>query len=375
MEKTSILHLHEIAPDFIKITDTVAREVYELSGKGKKFEADKLAVNVMEKLLNELPYKIRVLIGEGEKDNSAVLDQGKKYGMKLKENLELDVVVDPLECTTNFSKGLPDSMSVMLIAKKDTIQPVPGTYMKQLLLPKEVKELGKPEILEQKKLTSEDKELINKYISIKETGERKKIVINKQLLEAEPLEILKLVAIALDLDISDLTVVIQDRPRHKEIIDKVREAGAGIALIESGSISASAEIIIRKEGRYNLLMGTYGAPEGLIQAFMAKSTGSIFLGKIQPHNEKTEQEAENFNLIDKIYSEEEWIKDEGILTMSGIHSSTWLPGVRRIYKKLKSSENTKSYRYLVSTVVWTINNVQLLELEDGDLRKKEILFQ
>ncbi|GIX42781.1 MAG: fructose-1,6-bisphosphatase [Leptospiraceae bacterium] len=374
MEKTSILHLHEIAPDFIKITDTVAREVYELSGKGKKFEADKLAVNIMEKLLNELPYKIRVLIGEGEKDNSAVLDQGKKYGMKLKENIELDVVVDPLECTTNFSKGLPDSMSVMLIARKDTIQPVPGTYMKQLLLPKEVKELGKPEILEQKKLSSEDKELINKYISIEE-GDRKKIVINKQLLEAEPIEILKLVAIALDLNISDLTVVIQDRPRHKEIIDKVREAGAGIALIESGSISASAEIIVRKEGRYNLLMGTYGAPEGLIQAFMAKSTGSIFLGKIQPHNEKTEQEAEKFNLIDKIYSEEEWIKDEGILTMSGIHSSTWLPGVRKIYKKVKSSENTKPYRYLVSTVVWTINNVQLLELEDGDLRKKEILFQ
>ncbi|MFN3247286.1 MAG: hypothetical protein ACK42K_11355 [Leptonema sp. (in: bacteria)] len=60
--------------------------------------------------------------------------------------------------------------------------------------------------------------------------------------------------------------------------------------------------------------------------------------------------------------------------MSGIHSSIWLPGVRKIYKKIRQS-NEKPYRYLVSTVVWTINNVQLLELEDGDLRKKEILFQ
>lgn len=374
MEKTSILHLHEIASDFIKITDTVAREVYQLSGKGNKFDADKKAVEVMDRLLEQLPYKIRILIGEGEKDNSAMLDHHKKYGMKLKENIELDVVVDPLECTTNFSKGLPDSMSVMLIAKKDTIQPVPGTYMKQLLLPKEVRELGKIEILKQKSLSNKDKELIEKYILTEESNGKKNIKINKDLLEADPVEILKLVSIALDLSISDLTVVVQDRPRHQELIEKIRSAGAGIALIESGSISASAEIIIRKEGRYNLLMGTYGAPEGLIQAFMAKSTNSIFLGKIQPHNEKTEQEAENFQLISKILSEDEWIKEEGILTMSGIHSSTWLPGVRRIYKKNKKTDE-KQYRYLVSTVVWTINNVQLFELEDGDLRKKEILFQ
>jgi|GEM_PF-1241408 len=370
MEKT-IIHLHEIAQDFIKITDTVAREVYKLSGKAKKYDADKIAVEIMEKLLDDLPYKIRVLIGEGEKDNSAILDHKKKYGIRLKDDIELDVVVDPLECTTNFSKGLPDSMSVMLIAKKGTIQPVPGTYMKQLLLPKEVKELAKPEVQQNKPLSNEEKELINQYLKL---DDQKKIVVEKSLLEAEPKDILKLVSLALDLDISDLTVVIQDRPRHQEIIEKVRNAGAGIALIESGSISASAEIIIRKEGRYNLLLGTYGAPEGLIQAFMAKSTNSIFLGKIQPHNEKTEQEAEELNILEKIFNQDEWIQDEGILTMSGIHSSIWLPGVRKIYKKIRQS-NEKPYRYLVSTVVWTINNVQLLELEDGDLRKKEILFQ
>lgn len=370
----NLSHLHIIAKDFIKITDEVARRIYKFSGKNDKIAADQLAVRTIEELLEKLPYKIHIVIGEGEKDNSAVLDQNKKYGIKLKENIDLEVVVDPLECTTNFAKGLPDSMSVILISELGNIQKVPGTYMKQLLLPKEVRELSKSEFLSKiKNLTKRDLELIQKYI-LPVQGEHKKVQVNKELLDAEPEEILHLVALALNREISDLTVVVQDRPRHNELIEKIRQIGAGIALIESGSISASAEIIIRKEGRYNLLMGTYGAPEGIIQAFMAKSTNSVFLGRIQPHNEKTEQEAEELGILNKILNEDEWIKGEAILTMSGIHSSTWLAGVRRIPKKV-NKEGEYPFRYLVSTVVWTINNVELYEMEDGDLRNKIILFQ
>lgn len=370
----NLSHLHIIAKDFIKITDEVARRIYKFSGKNDKIAADQLAVRTIEELLEKLPYKIHIVIGEGEKDNSAVLDQNKKYGIKLKENIDLEVVVDPLECTTNFAKGLPDSMSVILISELGNIQKVPGTYMKQLLLPKEVRELSKSEFLSKiKNLTKRDLELIQKYI-LPVQGDHKKVQVNKELLDAEPEEILHLVALALNREISDLTVVVQDRPRHNELIEKIRQIGAGIALIESGSISASAEIIIRKEGRYNLLMGTYGAPEGIIQAFMAKSTNSVFLGRIQPHNEKTEQEAEELGILNKILNEDEWIKGEAILTMSGIHSSTWLAGVRRIPKKV-NKEGEYPFRYLVSTVVWTINNVELYEMEDGDLRNKIILFQ
>ncbi len=372
MSHKSLSHLHIIAKDFIKITDEVARRIYFCSGKNDKKRADQEAVKVIEEMLDQLPYKIHIVIGEGEKDLSASLDQNKKYGIRFKENIDLEVVVDPLECTTNFAKGLPDSMSVILISEIGMIQKVPGTYMKQLLLPKEVRDLTKKEFLLKRKIDNQTMELIHKYIE--PSSDERKIRIKKELLDAEPQEILSLVALALDLEIKDLTVVIQDRPRHYDLIEKVRKLGAGVALIESGSISASAEIIIRKEGRYNLLMGTYGAPEGLIQAFMAKSTDSIFLGRIQPHNEKTEQEAETFNILNKTLNEDEWVKGEAILVMSGIHSSTWLPGVRKIRKKVYK-EGEVPYRYLVSTVVWTINNVELYEMEDGDLRKKEILFQ
>lgn len=365
-------HLHIIAKDFIKITDEVARRIYFCSGKNDKKKADQEAVKVIEEMLDRLPYKVHIVIGEGEKDFSASIDQSKKYGIKLKENIDLEVVVDPLECTTNFAKGLPDSMSVMLISEVGMIQKVPGTYMKQLLLPKEVRDLSKKEFLSKRKIKDTDLEIIHKYIE--PPIDTKKVQVKKELLDAEPEEILTLVSLALDLSLTELTVVIQDRPRHTELIEKIRELGAGVALIESGSISASAEIIIRKEGRYNLLMGTYGAPEGLIQAFMAKSTDSVFLGRIQPHNEKTEQEAEELNILNKTLNEDEWVRGEAILTMSGIHSSTWLPGVRRIRKKVYK-EGEVNYRYLVSTVVWTINNVELYEMEDGDLRKKEILFQ
>ncbi|MCS7204422.1 MAG: fructose-bisphosphatase class II [Leptospiraceae bacterium] len=389
--KSDIIHLHEIAQDFIKVTDTVARGIYELSGKGQKEKADQIAAQIMEETLNSLPYKIQVLIGEGEKDHSGYGGHRKILGIPYKEMLDLEAVIDPLECTSNFAKGLPDSMSVLLIAEKDTIQAVPKTYMKQLLLPKEVRDLGKLLFMEDKfqELDTEHQELIKKYfyIDIDKEG-TSKIHIKKELLDADPKEILMLTALALHRDISDLTVVVQDRPRHSELIDRIRELGAGVALIDSGSISASAEIIVRKEGRMNLLIGIYGAPEGLIQAFMAKSTHSIFLGRIQPHNEKTEIEAEELGILNQTLNEDEWIKGEAILIMTGIHSSIWLPGIRKVPKKkvnqkqvsnrssgLPEAPKGKNHRLMVSTVIWTINNVMLVELEDGDFRRKEIIFQ
>jgi fructose-1,6-bisphosphatase/sedoheptulose 1,7-bisphosphatase-like protein len=271
-----------------------------------------------------------------------MLYTGEKLGLPVETSEPLCAVVDPLECTSNFARGLPDSVSVLMVARKGTIVPVPGSYMEQLLLPAELKDMS----------------------SIS--------------LDMKPSELLPLVAGALEMRVPEITVVVQDRPRHQELIEQIRETGAGVALIESGSISAAAEIIRRKEGRYTMLWGTFGAPEGLIISFMAKASGFRFLGRVQPHNEKTEQEAEKYGILGRTLSQDEWVKQDAILLISGIHSSVWLDGVRRI--KIKHPQNrlldmnVPRWRYLVSTVVWTMNSVEIVEQENGDLRRRRPFF-
>jgi len=334
--------MHEFARRFVSVTDLVARSVMQHSGKNDKYTADLCAVEVMREALNQLPYSTEILIGEGEKDEAPMLFAGEKLGLPVETSETFCAVVDPLECTSNFARGLPDSTSVLMVARKGTIQPVPGTYMEQLLLPKEV-------------------------------GANSGIH-----LDMKPDELLHRVANALSYDVSDITVVVQDRPRHQELIDDIRRAGGGVALIEAGSISAAAEIISRKEGRYTMMWGTFGAPEGLIISFMAKASGFYFLGRVQPHNEKTETEAEKSGILNKTLSQDEWIQEDALLIISGIHSSVWLDGVRRV--KIRNPKNrmldmsVAHWRHLVSTVVWTMNSVEIIEHENGDLRSSRPFF-
>ncbi len=334
--------MHEIARRFVCVTDRVAREVIPYSGKNDRHMADHRAVEVMRDALNSLPYRTEVLIGEGEKDEAPMLYAGEKLGIPVETSETFSLVVDPLECTTNFARGLPDSTSVLMVARKGTIVPVPGTYMEQMLLPGEIEDLS--------------------AIS----------------LDMKPSELLPIVADALDSDMSDITVVVQDRPRHRELIEQIRELGAGVALIESGSISAAAEIIRRKEGRYTMMWGTFGAPEGLIISFMAKTSGFHFLGRVQPHNEKTEAEAESYGILGRTLNQNEWVEQDAVLLISGIHSSVWLDGVRRV--KIRKPKNrmldmdVQRWRYLVSTVIWTMNSVEIVEQENGDLRSSRPFF-
>lgn len=337
-----MISMHSIARRFIQVTDKVAREVMAYSGKNDKHEADRVAVEVMRQALNDMPYRIEVLIGEGEKDEAPMLFTGEKLGMPVESNELFSAVVDPLECTTNFARGLPDSTCVMMLARKGTVVPVPGTYMEQVLLPKEM------------------------------------MNIDQVHLDMKPTELLSLVAESLECRVEDITVVVQDRPRHQELIEGIRSVGSSVALIESGSISAAAEIIRRKEGRYTMMWGTFGAPEGLVISFMAKASGFHFRGRIEPHNEKTEIEAEKYDILGKTLTQDEWVKEDAILLISGIHSSVWLNGVRRIKIRQPKNRlldmNVAHWRYLVSTVLWTLNSVEVIEQENGDLRSSRPFF-
>ena len=232
---------------FSSITELSAVKAYLLFGKNDKHRADKLAVDGMREALNQLSFQTRVIIGEGEKDQAPMLYENEILGVG---ELLFDLAVDPLECTTNFALGLPNSMSILAFAEKEKLQRVPGTYMEQWLAgPK----MNQSFLLEN---------------SIKEN--------------------ITLLAETLNKDLNNLKIVTQNRPRHSDLIKELRELNVSISLVDSGSISVALDIALEK-GNYDAMIGTFGAPEGIVAAVIAKSTHSEFKARLKPHTIETKQ--------------------------------------------------------------------------------------
>lgn len=313
--------------DLARVTETTARALMPLSAKGKKDEADQLAVDTMRAQLNALDYNFRVVLGEGAKDNAPMLYTGETLGKKKDSaSRAIDLVVDPLECTTNFSKGLPDSTSVLLAVEQGHVQFVPGSYMQQLLVP----------------------------------GQASHLLDTQITLDSPVPEILGHVAQSVNRKINELVVVVQDRPRHKELIESIRKEGAGISLVESGSISAAFEVVAGQSKRTQLLWGTFGAPEALIIAFMARQSGFGFLARMVPHDQKTAIETRQLGLENKTLHTRDLVSGDAVLCISGIHASSWLRGVEALTQ-------SNSHRFRVHTLYWKEKTPVVLVHIDGEL--------
>jgi fructose-1,6-bisphosphatase II len=254
--------IKEVLPQIETVTQNTAIAIFPFFGKNQKNHADHMAVEEMRKELNRLPFVSKIILGEGEKDNAPMLYEGEELGSG--EHL-FDLVVDPLECTTNFAKGLPNSMSIVAFAQKGHLAKVPGTYMEQWIAGPRMKARFRPDIP-----LKDNMETLGSY---------------------------------LDKTLSELLIVVQDRPRHEKLIQDLRNLGCGVVLIDSGSITATLDICLQK-GHYDAMIGTFGAPEGLISAIIAKCTGSEMKGILRPHKEKYKElwEKEGFSdgqILDK----------------------------------------------------------------------------
>ncbi|MDX1958629.1 MAG: fructose-bisphosphatase class II [Leptospiraceae bacterium] len=242
------MNIFEVRSRFSEVCFATAINVFPMFGKNDKNKSDEIAVNTMRKKLSELEFGTRIVIGEGEKDDAPMLYAGEVLG---KGEVLYDLVVDPLECTTNFSKGLPNSMSVLGFSEKNGIRSVPGTYMEQWVAGPKMK------------LT------FNLNVSIEKN--------------------IKALSDCLEKKIQDLVIVVQERPRHESLIAELRRLGVKVSLIDSGSLTAVLDICL-EGGYYDAMIGTYGAPEGLMAALIAKCTYSEMKGIIKPHNDKTKEE-------------------------------------------------------------------------------------
>ncbi len=277
------------ALEFVRVTEAAALESARLMGRGDEKAADHAAVEAMRKMLGQVQFDGTVEIGEGERDEAPKLYIGEKVGKQ--PGPKLDLALDPLEGTTICARGGMNALSVIAIADAGNFLHAPDTYMQKIAV-----------------------------------GPDARGAID---LKATPSENLKNIARVKKCQVEDLTVIILDRPRHAELIAEIRRTGARIWLIGDGDVSAAIATCKRDSG-VDVLMGTGGAPEGVIAAAALRCMGGDFQGRLAFRNEEEKARARTMGVqdLEKVYRIDELAKGNVMFCATGVTQGTFLNGVR-----------------------------------------------
>jgi len=247
-----------LALEAVRVTEAAALGASKLMGRGDEKMADQAAVDAMRTSLNALSIDGTVVIGEGERDEAPMLYIGEKVGTG---GPKIDIALDPLEGTTITAKGLPNALAVMAMAEDGGFLNAPDVYMDKIAVG-----AGLPEGIVD--------------------------------LDKTPAQNLADLAKAMKVDVTDLVVCILDRPRHSELIAKVREAGARIVLIGDGDVSGVIATSTGDSG-INIYMGSGGAPEGVLAALLP---GAAYVYVCQPQWKRA-QPAEEVAAVARNYAD------------------------------------------------------------------------
>ncbi len=286
-------------PELLKVTRSAALACFEHIGSGERESADRSAVNAMRKAFQTVPIKGQVVIGEGERDSAPMLYIGEKVGMYGESHPEWDIAVDPLEGTNLCAKALEGAWSVLAMTEKGGLFKAPDIYMQKIAC-------GPPA-----------KGVIDLDLSVEENIKRVSKALNKKNRE--------------------MTVAVLDRPRHKTLIKSLYSLGARVRLIEDGDLSASILTGWNKsEESIDLMMGTGGAPEGVLSACALKCLGGDFQGRLVFQNEEEKKRAEKMGAENKIYKLEELVKAPVVFCATGVTSGPLLNGIKKTAKRVET---------------------------------------
>jgi fructose-1,6-bisphosphatase II len=308
-----------LALDLVRVTEAAALASGRWLGKGKKNEGDGAAVDAMRYAFNNLYLSGTVIIGEGEKDDAPMLFNGEKLGMG--KGPQVDVAVDPVEGTNLLAYGRPNAISVVGTAPAGTMyNPGPSYYMQKLVVPPAAKD-----------------------------------VVD---IDAPVKDNLNNIAKALGKDVDDLVVFVLDKPRHEQLIAKIREAGARIQLHTDGDV-AGALMAVDPRSEVDVMMGTGGTPEGVIAACAIKGVGGQIFARLDPQS-YVEKEAILEAGIDlrEIHTVNTLVRsDEVYFAATGISGGTFLRGVQYtgngvVTHSMVIKGHSGSIRYLESIHNW-----------------------
>ncbi len=281
-----------LALETVRVTEAAALAASRLMGRGDEKAADQAAVNAMRQSLNGLGIDGTVVIGEGERDEAPMLYIGEKVGSG---GPAIDIALDPLEGTTITAKGGQNALAVIAMAEAGNFLNAPDTYMSKIAIGGDLPD-----------------DLVD--------------------LDEEPGKNLTNLAKAKKVDVSDLVTCILDRPRHSELIVKVREAGARIMLIGDGDVSGVMATSSPDSG-VDIYMGIGGAPEGVLAAAALRCIGGQFQGRLVFRNNDERRRADRWGITDydRKYTLEELAAGDVMFAATGVTDGSMLKGVRRFH--------------------------------------------
>ena len=302
----------QYASGIVAATEKAAIASSMLIGLGDEKAADQKAVDAMRTALNQIDFKGRIVIGEGERDEAPMLYIGEEVGTG--RNHEVDIALDPLEGTTITAKGMPNSLSVIAAAQRGGLLYAPDTYMNKIAVGGNLPD----DIIDLDATTKEN---------IQSIADAKKVPIN------------------------EVTACVLERSRHDSIIEDLRSIGAKIVLIPDGDV-AGIIMTTQEHSSVDIYMGVGGAPEGVLAAAALQCIGGQMQTRLVINNEDEKIRAEKIGIKDlnKKYSLDELAHGDIIFSATGVTEGTMVRGVRTDQNKyithslvLRTGESSSQY--------------------------------
>src|SRR5512138_2627823 len=291
----------DLSLDFLRVVEEAAIACAQTMGQGDRHKSDQVAVEAMRRVMDTVPIDGTIVIGEGERDEAPMLYIGEKVGMVHAKALtgpkpvrftEVDIAVDPLEGTNLCATGAPNAIAVLAASNRGGLLHAPDLYMEKLVV-----------------------------------GPSSKDAVS---LDAPVHENLKAIARCLNRDVDDLVVIVLDRPRHEKLIEDIRATGARIRLIGDGDLSAGISAAVSGTG-VHALMGTGGAPEGVITAAAMRCLNGEIFARLVVATDGDEERAQAMGIKDikKIYKSEDLACGKDIVfAATGVTDGSMLKGVQ-----------------------------------------------
>ncbi len=278
--------------DFVAVTEAAAVAAAQTMGYGDRRHSDHVSVEAMRESLAVMAIDGRVVIGEGERDKAPMLYVGERVGRGAPGDLPVDFAVDPLEGTNLCATGAAEAMAVLAASERGGLLHAPDIYMDKIVVGPTAR--GKVD------------------------------------LDAPVEDNLNAIAGAFNCSVSALTIVVLERDRHRGLIEDIRRAGARIKLIGDGDLSTAIAAAVRGTG-VHAVIGTGGAPEGVITAGAMRCLGGEIQGRLSALSEEQERRLEEIGIEDrdKVYTTEELAPGEDIVfCCTGVTGGDLLRGVR-----------------------------------------------
>jgi fructose-1,6-bisphosphatase II / sedoheptulose-1,7-bisphosphatase len=262
----------------------------KLAGRGDEKAADQAAVDAMRTMLNQMPMKGRIVIGEGERDEAPMLYIGEEVGTG--KGAELDIALDPLEGTTLTAKAMANACAVIAFAPRGGLLHAPDTYMDKLACGPGFED----GIIDMDKPADENAKALAKAKGCR---------------------------------VEDIGVCVLDRPRHAEIISALRKVGCRVHLITDGDVAGVINCT-KPETGIDMYVGQGGAPEGVLAAAALKCVGGQFQGRLVFRNDDERARAERTGVTDfkRRYTLNELVSDDALFLATGVTQGSLLDGVR-----------------------------------------------